>query len=208
MQFGTHKLVNCCLLIITVTLLDSLTLGVAIKLACYMVHRPDRSREDRNSKVGVYACVLMIGAVKNKNSRQPLLRDLKVKCSQMQTLLPPKWVYWGHANCSIQYIPPDANANSGMGFLHSIISSQQDKYLQAVHIIAESFNHADVKTVLPKSHQLLWNVRPQELKPWTRHTPRSKRATGLSCFHTWRVRLHVSATCTSIHLSQEANPNH
>lgn len=90
MQFGTHKLVNCCLLIITVTLLDSLTLGVAIKLACYMVHRPDRSREDRNSKVGVYACVLMIGAVKNKNSRQPLLRDLKVCDSQMQTLLPPK----------------------------------------------------------------------------------------------------------------------
>lgn len=75
----------------------------------------------------------------------------------MQTLLPPNGVYCGHANCSIciLYIPIDANANA-------LAASKQEKYLKAVHVIAGGFNHANVKTVLPNSHQLLWNVWPDE----------------------------------------------
>ncbi len=37
------------------------------------------------------------------------------------------------------YIPPDANANSAIGPLHSSISSQQSTYPDAVHIIAGDF---------------------------------------------------------------------
>lgn len=51
------------------------------------------------------------------------------------------------------YIGPDANANFALGFLHSFISSQQNKYPEAVHVIAEDFNHTDLKPVLPKLHQ-------------------------------------------------------
>lgn len=44
------------------------------------------------------------------------------------------------------YIPPNADANSAMGTLHTAISSQQKAYPDAVHIIAEDFNHVDLKT--------------------------------------------------------------
>lgn len=74
-NLGHNKVIkHCCLLIITESWLDSLTLGVAIKLGCYTVHRPDRSSEYRKSKGGVCACMLMITGVKKKkkNSRQRL----------------------------------------------------------------------------------------------------------------------------------------
>ena len=51
------------------------------------------------------------------------------------------------------YIPPDANAKVANSHLHSSISSQQSKYPDAVHIVAGDFNHADLKTVLPKFYQ-------------------------------------------------------
>lgn len=51
------------------------------------------------------------------------------------------------------YIPPDANANSALGLLYSAISSRLDKHPEAVHINAGDFNHAELKTVLPKLHQ-------------------------------------------------------
>lgn len=51
------------------------------------------------------------------------------------------------------YTPPDANANFALGFLYSAISSRQDKYPEAVHIITGDFNHTKLKTVLPKLHQ-------------------------------------------------------
>lgn len=47
------------------------------------------------------------------------------------------------------YIPPDANANSAFRHLHGSISSQQSTYPDAVHFIAEDFNHVDLKAVLP-----------------------------------------------------------
>ncbi len=51
------------------------------------------------------------------------------------------------------YIPRDANANSALGHLHGSISSQKNTYPDAVHIVAEDFNHMDLKAVLPKFHE-------------------------------------------------------
>lgn len=50
-------------------------------------------------------------------------------------------------------IPPEANANSALGDLYNTVSSQQSVCPEAVHIIAEDFNYASLKTVLPKFHQ-------------------------------------------------------
>lgn len=51
------------------------------------------------------------------------------------------------------YIPPDANASIALGYLHSAISKQENTYPKAAHIIAGDFNHADLKSVLPKFEQ-------------------------------------------------------
>lgn len=51
------------------------------------------------------------------------------------------------------YIPPDANANSTIALLHTNISNKQSIYSDAVHIVAGDFNHADLKTAIPKFHQ-------------------------------------------------------
>ena len=48
------------------------------------------------------------------------------------------------------YIAPDANASTALALLHESISAQQNKYPDAVHIIAGDFNHVNLKTVLPK----------------------------------------------------------
>jgi hypothetical protein len=51
------------------------------------------------------------------------------------------------------YIPPDANASAAIGLLYANITSKQSTYPDAVHIIAGDFNHANLKTALPKFHQ-------------------------------------------------------
>ncbi|XP_013882724.1 uncharacterized protein LOC106531401, partial [Austrofundulus limnaeus] len=51
------------------------------------------------------------------------------------------------------YIPPDANAKTAIALLHGSSGHLQSIYPDAVHIIAGDFNHADLKTALPKFHQ-------------------------------------------------------
>lgn len=51
------------------------------------------------------------------------------------------------------YIPLDANANIALGELHRAVSSQQISHPEAVHIIAGDFNHAELKSILPKFNQ-------------------------------------------------------
>ena len=50
------------------------------------------------------------------------------------------------------YIPPDANARTALCHLDNALSRQQNNHLEAVHVIAGDFNHADLKVVLPKFH--------------------------------------------------------
>lgn len=50
------------------------------------------------------------------------------------------------------YIPPDASADSALGYLGDAISSQQNRFPEAVRIIAGDFNHADCGQ-LSKFHQ-------------------------------------------------------
>lgn len=51
---------------------------------------------------------------------------------------------------SAVYIPPDANASSALGHSHDTVRSHQSMYPEAVHFVAEDFNHADLSAVLPK----------------------------------------------------------
>jgi len=52
------------------------------------------------------------------------------------------------------YILPDPNVSTALGELHRVVSTQQSSHLDAVHI-AGDFNHAKLKSVLPKFNQHL-----------------------------------------------------
>lgn len=51
------------------------------------------------------------------------------------------------------YIPPDANAKLALSYVLMTINKQQNAYPESVFIIAGYFNHATLKTVLPKFDQ-------------------------------------------------------
>lgn len=51
------------------------------------------------------------------------------------------------------YIPHDANTSSAMRHLYDTVSSQMSTYPENVHIVAGGFNHANLKSVVPKFHQ-------------------------------------------------------
>ena len=52
-----------------------------------------------------------------------------------------------------------ANANSAPRHLYSSISNQQNRYPDAMFIIAGDFNHIALKAVLPKLHQHVKRTR-------------------------------------------------
>lgn len=54
---------------------------------------------------------------------------------------------------SAGYIPPDANASSAPGHLHDIVRSHQSMYPEAVHFVAEDFDHTDLSAVIPTFYQ-------------------------------------------------------
>ncbi|XDV14228.1 hypothetical protein PO909_002405, partial [Leuciscus waleckii] len=51
------------------------------------------------------------------------------------------------------YIPPSANAKEALGELYGAISELQNAYPDGLFIVAGDFNHANLKSVLPKFHQ-------------------------------------------------------
>ncbi|KAK3548250.1 hypothetical protein QTP70_005817 [Hemibagrus guttatus] len=51
------------------------------------------------------------------------------------------------------YIPPSANAKEALCELYRAISKLQNSHLDGLFIIAGDFNHANLKSVLPKFHQ-------------------------------------------------------
>lgn len=53
------------------------------------------------------------------------------------------------------YIPPSANAKEVLCELYGAISELQNAYPDGLFIVAGDFNHANLKTVLPKFHQFV-----------------------------------------------------
>lgn len=51
------------------------------------------------------------------------------------------------------HIPPDANAKLALSYLLAAINKQQSSYPEGVFIAAGDFNHANLKSVLPKFDQ-------------------------------------------------------
>ncbi len=78
----------------------------------------------------------------------PDLEYLSVRCHPF--FLPREFTF---IVITADYIPPDANITTALGYLLTAISKQQQDHPDGVFIIAGDFNRASLKTVLPKFHQ-------------------------------------------------------
>ena len=106
------------------------------------------------------------------------------------------------------YIPPDANASIAQGYLLHAINSQQNTYLEAVHVIAGDFNHADLKAVLPKFHQHIKCATrgKNTLDKAYSNIKNGYRTTSLPSLGT--VRPHIHTPNPSIHPPKKESPPH
>ena len=153
LQITTNRTIkDSCILLFTETWLHSSIPNTATELAGRTAYRHDRTKDSGKSRGGglcVYVNNNWCTNTTTINSHcSPDLELVTVKCRPIY--LPREFTV---VMVTAVYIPPDANASLALGHLHSIITSQQNKYPEAVHIVAGDFNHVDLKTVLPKFHQ-------------------------------------------------------
>ncbi|KAK0146537.1 hypothetical protein N1851_014143 [Merluccius polli] len=137
---------DSCILLITETWLHSSIPDSAIELAGYTAQRHDRTVNSGKSRGGGL-CVYV------NNSWCTNTVTVESHCSSDLEFVTAKMQEFTVVMITAVYIPPDANANSAIGLLHGSISSQQNKYPDAVQVITGDFNHADLKAALPKFHQ-------------------------------------------------------
>lgn len=126
-----------------------------VELEGHVLHHYDRNLNSQKHWGGVLCTYnnkkWTINAKTVDSHCSPDLQSLIVKCRPFflhQTL---SSVVLTTAVC----IAPDANAKTALSLLHSTISTQLNKHPEAVHIIVGDLNHADLKAVLPKFHQLV-----------------------------------------------------
>lgn len=153
LQVVTNNIIkDSCILLITETWLHPLIPDSAIQLAGYTAQRLDRTSDSGKSRGGGL-CVYInnnwyTNIVTVDSHCSPNLEYVTVKCRPFH--LPREFT---GAMITAVYIPPSANANLALGHLYDSISNQQNKHPDAVHIVAEDFNHVDLKVVLPKLYQ-------------------------------------------------------
>lgn len=117
----------------------------AVELAGRSLHRSDRT-EDSGKSRGGGLCIYVNkdwctnSTVIDKHC-SPDLELLAVKCRPFY--LPREFSV---AVVTAVYIPPDANANLGLGHVLAAIDKQQNNYPEGIFIVAGDFNHVNVKT--------------------------------------------------------------
>ena len=139
-------------MLITETWLNPLIPDSVIEIAGYTVQRHDRTENSGKSRGGGVCMYINNSwctdtAIVDSHCC-PNLEYVTVKCRPFY--LPREFTA---VMTTVVYIPPDANAKLAISLLYSSINSQMSKYPEAVQIIAGDFNHADLKTALPKFHQ-------------------------------------------------------
>ena len=144
---------NSCALIFSETWFRDDVTETAAELEGRSLFRADRDRiqsgKERGGGVAIYTKDSWCRNTKIVSSFcSPELEYISIKCRPFY--LPREF------NCvfiTATYIPPDANASMALTKLHDCISKQLNSEPDAVHIVAGDFNHADLKSVLPKFYQ-------------------------------------------------------
>ncbi len=144
---------ECCVLCFSETWLTSDTPDTAVQPDSFSLHRLDRHAETTGKAKGGGVCLLVnnswctdVEVISRCSS--PVLEHLTIKCRPFYSPreLPSVLI-------TAVYIPPQAKAAEALEELYTAISGYEDKYLQAVSIVAGDFNHCSLKSVLPKYYQ-------------------------------------------------------
>lgn len=139
-------------MIITDTWLNLEIPDAAIELTGRSIHCSDRTK-DCGTNCGGNLCIYVNDSwctntdIIGKHC-SPELEFLAVKCRPFH--LP--WEF-SVVNVTSIYIPPDANARLGLGYIVAAVNRQQSSYPDDVFIVAGDFNHVNLKTVFPKFDQ-------------------------------------------------------
>ncbi len=148
-----HEARDCCVFVFTETWLNENIPDSAIQLNRLTCYRSDRDTTLSGKSRGGGLCVYINKewcnntAVLSKHCSS-LVEFMFVKCR-------PFYLPWEFTAIVIVavYIPPCANAKDALRELYSAISEQQTNNPDGFFIIAGDFNHANLKTVLPKFYQ-------------------------------------------------------
>ncbi len=148
-----HEARDCCVFVFTETWLNNNIPDSAIQLHGLNCYRADRD-SSLSGKTRGGGCVFIStkngcnnAAVISKHCSS-LVEFMFVKCRPFY--LPREFTA---IVIAAVYIPPCANAKDALRELYSAISEQQTNNPDGFFIIAGDFNHANLKTVLPKFYQ-------------------------------------------------------
>ncbi len=148
-----HEARDCCVFVFTETWLNNNIPDSAIQLHGLNCYRADRDSSLSGKTRGGDLCVYINkewcnnAAVISKHCSS-LVEFMFVKCRPFY--LPREFTA---IVIAAVYIPPCANAKDALRELYSAISEQQTNNPDGFFIIAGDFNHANLKTVLPKFYQ-------------------------------------------------------
>ncbi|KAI5101429.1 gastrula zinc finger protein XlCGF28.1-like [Silurus meridionalis] len=144
---------DCCVFVFTETWLSDRVPDAAIQLDALTVFRADRNTALCGKTRGGGVCVY-INTEWCKSSVlvscycSSLVEFVTVRCRPFYLPREFTTVYIVGV-----YIPPSANAKEALSELYGAISDLQNAHPDGLFIIAGDFNHANLKTVLPKLHQ-------------------------------------------------------
>ncbi len=148
-----HEARDCCVFVFTETWLNDNIPDSAIQLNKLTCYRADRDKTLSGKSRGGGLCLYINkewcnnAAVLSRHC-SPLVEFMFVKCRPFY--LPREFTA---IVIAAVYIPPCANAKDALRELYSAISEQQTNNPDGFFIIAGDFNHANLKTVLPKFYQ-------------------------------------------------------
>ncbi|KAK0147722.1 hypothetical protein N1851_012574 [Merluccius polli] len=147
---------NCCVLVFTETWLNDNIPDSAVQLEQLTCYRADRAHGNGCKQRGGGVCVYIRDAwcqdaVVVCRHCSPLAEFMIIKCRPFY--LPREFTA---VLLIAAYIPPTSSSsdrNAALNELYQAISEQQTAHPDGFAIVAGDFNHANLKTVLPKLYQ-------------------------------------------------------
>uniref|UniRef100_A0A665UD53 Reverse transcriptase domain-containing protein n=1 Tax=Echeneis naucrates TaxID=173247 RepID=A0A665UD53_ECHNA len=151
LRITSHKL-EYCVLIVTESWLDHNIPDAAIQLAGRAVYRADRTANSGKSKGGGL-CVY----IDNRWCTNVTVKDTHCSPDIEYMMLQCRPFFLCREFTSVViiavYVPPQANAKDSMEMLQLSINKHLAAQADSVIIVAGDFNHANLKSVLPKFHK-------------------------------------------------------
>ncbi|CAG6018054.1 unnamed protein product [Menidia menidia] len=148
---GNRYVSDCCVLIITETLLHTQVPDATVQLVDHTLHRWDRNSDSGKNRGGGLCIYVHDGWCNNSTVLDRHCSDLEFMSVRCRPFFLPREV--AAVVITAVYIPPDANVNMALSLLLNAINTHQCAHPSGVYIIAGDFNKANLKTVLPKFHQ-------------------------------------------------------